>query len=394
VDDQTQSDTVRRYANAYCAICGKHDYVTPLHGDAGGPMCCMLCKGQWHAEHGRKRRTGRIAIRAIMAFLDAGGSRNDIEKLTDSAMFGDVGFLEITDRLGYMDGIARMDGADVDLTSELLADILALTHPDHHPPERQQLAHRVTQGLLALKPFVFPAPKPKPSPPTAPSTESKPKGSRESKPSQPQPRYPCVDCADTTPAFYCDPCRTEWQKRQHEEFEQRTTKQRAEYKRRRQEKLARRSSQRCESCGTEFKRTRTDARYCSNACRQRAHRQPVTDKSSAHMRLHLSVTSDAWERGILALLERHPAVFLNDLLPEERTRAQYQALVRAAVKLEDEGKIDSFSYMFKMFKPGHKVLLRRGYQFNREDEQIHRLTAEEQRAFQVLGRQGGVAPVA
>jgi hypothetical protein len=31
-----------------------------------------------------------------------------------------------------------------------------------HPPERQELAERVAKELLALKPFVFPAPKPKP----------------------------------------------------------------------------------------------------------------------------------------------------------------------------------------------------------------------------------------
>jgi hypothetical protein len=218
------------YANAECARCGKHDYVTPLHGDAGGPMCCLMCIGEWQAQHGRKRRTGRIVIRAIMAFREAGGSMDDIEKLTKSAMFGDYGFPEITDQLGYMDGIARMDGADVDLTSELLADVLALTHPDHHPPERQQLAHRVTQGLLALKPFVFSAPKPKPNlePEPEPSPRSRP--APEPKPSQP--RYPCADCADTTPSFYCDACKAEYEKRGQKEFEERTAKQRAWYARR------------------------------------------------------------------------------------------------------------------------------------------------------------------
>jgi hypothetical protein len=143
-----------------CAGCGKHSVLIPLHGGKGGPLRCPLCVGMWNAEHGRRRRTGRIVIRAIRAFLDAGGKYNDIDKLRLSATTADIGWFEI-DPLGYMDGIARLDGADVDLTSELLVDALRLAHPDHHPPERKELAQRVTQGLLALQPFVFPAPKPK-----------------------------------------------------------------------------------------------------------------------------------------------------------------------------------------------------------------------------------------
>jgi hypothetical protein len=280
---------------------------------------------------------------------------------------------------------ARNTNESVELTSELLTDVLRLTHPDHHPPERRELAERVTKGLLAIQPFVFPSPKPKPVAPR--QTESTSRDNRDGHRTKPssdgKPKYPCTGCADTTPYFYCAACRTEYEKREQEEFERRTAKQRAEYKQRRQEKLAGRSLPKCESCGTEFKRTRSDARYCSNTCRQRAHRQSVTGKSSTVVSTSSS-RNGAWERGILALLERHPAVFLNDLLPKERTRAQYQALALAAVKLEDEGKIDSFSYMFKMFKPGHKLLLRRGYQIkdkDNHDEQIHRLTAREQRAI-------------
>ena len=149
-----------------CPGCGERTFLMPLHGDKGGPLCCPLCVGQWNAEHGRRRRTGRIVIRAMMAFFDAGGRSKDIDKLKESAQFGDglfgLSVAELSDPLGYMSGIARMDGADVELlTSELLADVLRLTHPDHHPPEREDLARRVTQQLLALQPFVFPAPKPK-----------------------------------------------------------------------------------------------------------------------------------------------------------------------------------------------------------------------------------------
>ena len=143
-------------SDTLCEGCGQHSFLLPLHGGKGGPLRCPLCVGAWNAEHGRNRRTGRIVIRAIMAFLDAGGSDKDIKKLTDSAMFANLGMIGehngITDKLGYMDGIALIDGADVDLTSGLLAPVLSLTHPDHHPPERKQLAHRVTQGLLRSSP--------------------------------------------------------------------------------------------------------------------------------------------------------------------------------------------------------------------------------------------------
>jgi hypothetical protein len=366
-------------SNALCEGCGQHSFLLPLHGGKGGPLRCPLCVGAWNAEHGRKRRTGRIVIRAMMAFLDAGGNSADLDKLQLSAVCGDALPFKV-DPLGYMADIANIDGADVDLTSELLADVLSLTHPDHHPPERKVLAHRVTQALLALKPFVFPAPEPKQlKPESEPLIKAR---TPESKPSQP--RYPCADCADTVPYLYCDACEAEWEKRQQKEFERRTAKQRAEYKRRRDRKLRYRPQRRCEVCGVEFKRTRADARYCSGTCRQRAFRKAVTDKSRTAPSPKSIRHNGAWERGILALLERHPAVFLNDLLPEERTRAQYQALVLTAVKLEDEGKIGSWSYMFRFGKPGYKVLLRRGYQLKNDQldaEQIHRLTAQEQCAF-------------
>ena len=70
-------------SNALCEGCGEHSFLLPLHGGKGGPLRCPLCVGAWNAEHGRKRRTGRIVIRAIMAFLDAGGGNEDIKKLTD-----------------------------------------------------------------------------------------------------------------------------------------------------------------------------------------------------------------------------------------------------------------------------------------------------------------------
>jgi hypothetical protein len=269
---------------SHCPGCGEHSFLIPLHGGKGGPLRCPLCVGAWNAEHGRRRRTGRIVIRAIRAFFDAGGKYGDIDKLKLSVAAGDVGLDLQLDPLGYMTDIARLDGADADLTSELLADVLKLTHPDHHPPERQELAHRVTQGLLALQPFVFPAPKPKP---TVPTSEPRDESFKAPRVALKEPlRYPCSDCADTVPYFYCDACRAEWDRRREKECQRQNARQRAQYARR---KARRWKSKACEACGVAFKVSggsgkgkRADARFCSNACRQRAHRKAVTDKSSRH----------------------------------------------------------------------------------------------------------------
>jgi hypothetical protein len=213
-------------ANGLCAVCNKRDYLTPLHGDNGGPMCCLLCKGSWHAEHGRRRRTGRIVIRALKAYEEAGGKWNDFDKLKLSAA---TGLFRGLDPLGYLADTADTIDETVDLTSELLNDTLSLVHPDKHPPERRELAQRVTQRLLALKPFVFPAP-PKPKP-VEPVTAKPSKISKDETDAVPikNVTYPCKECADTTPYFYCKPCRTEYERRQQEETERRRAKHRRWY---------------------------------------------------------------------------------------------------------------------------------------------------------------------
>jgi hypothetical protein len=343
--------------------------------------------GKWNAEHGKRRRTGRIVIRAIKAFLDAGGKYPiDTDKLVLSAI-SDVTDLVI-DPLGYMDGIARMDGADVDLTSELLAQVLQLTHPDHHPPERQELAHRVTQGLLALQPFVFPATKPKPPKPQERDDDDPFRNLRQrsERAVTKGPTYPCPDCADTIPNYYCDACKAEWRKRHRQEFERRTAKQRASYKRRRNKLLAKRSPRQCEGCGGEFKASRSDARFCKDICRQKAHRAAVVTGNTNGQQVTLT-NRDKFAHGILSLLARHEAVFLNDILPKQRTRAQYQALCLAADRLEEAGQIESFSYMCRFGKPSHKVLLRPGHKANADtvehglgsfnDKKIPRLKPDE-----------------
>lgn len=261
-------------ANEECTICHKHDYLRPLHGDGGGgPMCCLLCIGQWHAEHGRRRKAGRIVIRALRAYEEAGGNIwRDITKLQLS-----VSDTYDLDPLGYMAETAHHDGEAVDLTSELLADAIRLAHPDIHPPERRDLAERTTQGLLALQPFVFPAPTPKPAEPES-EWESPFPDNRDGHRSRDSDklRFPCTGCADTIPMYYCTPCRTECEARQEEQRERGRAERRQWYLRRKQRREQRAPPSLCAACGAPFKGKRKDARFCSDICRQRTHRQLVS----------------------------------------------------------------------------------------------------------------------
>jgi hypothetical protein len=99
-------------------------------------------------------------VRAIKAHLDNGGKVGDLDKLRLAAL-----------RLGL--------GLDA-----------------------------VTQGLTALKPFTFPAVKPKPAP--SPDT---PMRVEVDKPAPPKLSYLCPECASSVSDFYCRPCRTEWEAR-------------------------------------------------------------------------------------------------------------------------------------------------------------------------------------
>jgi hypothetical protein len=141
--------------NGICAGCQTETWLIPLHGEKGGPPRCFLCRGAWHAKHTRRRKWGRIIIKAMKMFFNEGGRWADVEKLRFHAL-GFEGIGSVLGIPGYEDTIGIEVG---DITSELLADAIQLAHPDRHPPERQELAKHVTQELLALKPFVFPAPK-------------------------------------------------------------------------------------------------------------------------------------------------------------------------------------------------------------------------------------------
>jgi hypothetical protein len=280
--------TAADYAHDNCAICKKRDYVRPLHGDKGGPLCCLLCQGKWHAEHGRRRRFGRIVIRALAVYFKNGGKKEDVWKLKLAAE-GRAYHLPL-DVLGYLNDTAETNDENVDLTAELLADALQLTHPDHHPPERKELAQRVTQRLLDLKPFVFPELKLEPQAEDTRVTDiDQGRGEPEKEPLQiRRPSYPCPECSDTIPFYYCEACRDEWRKRQQKERDEEAAKRRAWYARRK-ERLARlKPPTTCASCRSKFKSKRKDARFCCDNCRQRAHRKSVTAKNNTLQGTQLS----------------------------------------------------------------------------------------------------------
>jgi hypothetical protein len=259
-----------------CGNCGKHSYIMPLHGERGGRLMCPICVGEWNAKHTRRRKFGRIVIKAMQLYLENGGRFGDLRKFEQDLACASLGLGH--GPLGYG---ADTIGSEVgDITSELLADVLQLTHPDHHPAERCELATRVMQDLLALKPFVFPAPKPKPARPIEPKPrDSSANSHKETLKESSRPAYPCELCAETVPYFYCDPCKAEYEKRRNEERERKRAKQRRQYASRQQRRRWRRPSRLCDAgCGAEIKTLRKDAKYCSAACRQRAHRQRITDK--------------------------------------------------------------------------------------------------------------------
>jgi hypothetical protein len=75
-----------------------------------------------------------------------------------------------------------------------------------------------------------------------------------------------------------------------------------------------------------------------------------------------------WQRQILSALERYPAFYLMDLLPEEHTRSQVVALNRAARQLASAYKIGMIRWMGKVGYSGFITVVRPGYPSpNRKD---------------------------
>ena len=68
-----------------------------------------------------------------------------------------------------------------------------------------------------------------------------------------------------------------------------------------------------------------------------------------------------WERAILAALEERESFWLRSLLSRETTKAQYNALLRAAMALEDKGRIliDRYAFGGEAWKCEGRTAIRR-----------------------------------
>jgi hypothetical protein len=208
--------------------CEQTLFLSHLHGDKGGPLMCVPCRLNWDKHDAENRAQASVFKRAL-----------------------------------HGDDQAYRRPEITYLTAELLQDILVLVHPDHQPRERAEIAQRVTSELLTLKPFIPPKPKPKPAPATAMCQV----------PQQPDAKplrinYPCSRCYATVPFFYCDMCRKKWDEIRQKERDWAALQQR----KRRARRKAMRPPATCTTCHTKFKGKRRDARFCSDACRQKAHR--------------------------------------------------------------------------------------------------------------------------
>jgi hypothetical protein len=114
-----------------CAKCGTTGMLlVALHGDRGGPDVCLDCSATIHGEIGARRR-------------ERANDPWNPENL--GSVFADKRYA----RRGQLD-------------TELLKDLITLTHPDLHP-QRREMATRVAARLTAMRPFVLPpAPPPEP----------------------------------------------------------------------------------------------------------------------------------------------------------------------------------------------------------------------------------------
>jgi hypothetical protein len=111
-----------RLSLGHCVKCGGQGLVGPLHLDRGGPIFCLPCGTEWHAEQARRRNRGEMQKR----FMDMA--------------FG---------RTAY--------AGSHELTLDLIEEAVRLTHPDKHPPERATEAsmNNVTMGfsLISVPPL-------------------------------------------------------------------------------------------------------------------------------------------------------------------------------------------------------------------------------------------------
>lgn len=218
-----------------CANCGRTNQILfALHGAAGGPSVCVGCSKQ---------------IRGVRE------TRRPLPRL------------------------------DTDWCKQALV----LTHPDHHPPERHELAARVTATLIEYRRY---APPPRNDSVDEAGGPFGPRDARQRNVTHENPDFladvkaavglasvtwPCERCCGIEPKLYCDNCRAVWDEVCRVGRQRRNERRRERRARRRQEK----PPNRCEHCGEPFVSTRSDARYCSTAHRVAAHRARKHEGSAA-----------------------------------------------------------------------------------------------------------------
>ena len=94
-----------------CTKCGKQSYVIPLHSDRGGPLFCPICVGAWNAEYTKRRKWGRIIVKAMKAYEREGGRWHDFDKLKLVAAGYDNRLRGPQNRLLHADAALELTGA-------------------------------------------------------------------------------------------------------------------------------------------------------------------------------------------------------------------------------------------------------------------------------------------
>ncbi len=221
-----------------CARCNRPaPLLVALHGDRGGPDVCIDCQDTVLREAKQRRR-------------DKPKGSADLE----AALQGELAF-----------------AVKGEIDSDLFTDVLALTHPDGHPPERQEMATRVTARLTELRPYL------KLHPPKKDRHEPLSELAVSVHEFVTSFRYPCEICTYTVPALYCDKCRTRWEcDQQKERGRENAYRRNLRARRKRIEEeygAVPRVDCAAPGCDVKFTPKRSDQRFCSATCRQRAHRK-------------------------------------------------------------------------------------------------------------------------
>lgn len=221
-----------------CASCGGSGLLVALHGDRGGPDVCIECSGKWLATANQKARREFKRLNLFMRML--GDDAGDPEALADL------------------------------LRADVLAAAIRLTHPDRHPPDRAETARRVTAALTAAREHALASkPPPEPAQPRDGSDSVARLSGQKAVTAPVDDQYPCATCRHLPVALYCDRCRKRWEADDETRRERERTYRRDLRARWRVEHEPRE----CDHCHREFTPVRSDSRYCSAVCRQRAYRE-------------------------------------------------------------------------------------------------------------------------